>query len=115
MTTNYLASNSLNVELQCSKLHYNISFIIKFITINHIFLGISTKPPLEFYLPLEGSGDEHRSPFYGDPGESRENDVFDPPDEFSALERHFSPLYVHGMCRWPSCEVVLNDMANFVK
>ncbi|KAL5275557.1 FOXP4 family protein [Megaselia abdita] len=77
--------------------------------------GISTKPPLEFYLPLEGSTDDHRSPFYGDPSESRENDVFDPPDEYTALERHFSPLYAHGMCRWPSCEVVLNDMANFVK
>ncbi|XP_037810044.1 uncharacterized protein LOC119602535 isoform X3 [Lucilia sericata] len=30
-------------------------------------------------------------------------------------KKYYHPLYAHGVCRWPGCELPLDDMANFVK
>lgn len=30
-------------------------------------------------------------------------------------KKYYHPLYAHGVCRWPGCELPLEDMATFVK
>lgn len=30
-------------------------------------------------------------------------------------KKYYHPLYAHGVCRWPGCELPLDDMASFVK
>ncbi|XP_055857932.1 uncharacterized protein LOC129920585 isoform X2 [Episyrphus balteatus] len=30
-------------------------------------------------------------------------------------KKYYHPLYVHGVCRWPGCELVLDDVASFIK
>lgn len=30
-------------------------------------------------------------------------------------KKYYHPLYAHGVCRWPSCELALEDVASFVK
>ncbi|KAH8280891.1 hypothetical protein KR054_003590 [Drosophila jambulina] len=35
-------------------------------------------------------------------------------DEF-AMRKYYHPLFAHGICRWPGCEIDLEDIASFVK
>ncbi|XP_050339817.1 putative uncharacterized protein DDB_G0282133 isoform X1 [Bactrocera neohumeralis] len=30
-------------------------------------------------------------------------------------KKYYHPLYAHGICRWPGCELALNDFVSFVK
>jgi len=35
-------------------------------------------------------------------------------DEF-AMRKYYHPLFAHGICRWPGCEMDLEDITSFVK
>lgn len=35
-------------------------------------------------------------------------------DEYNT-KKYYHPLYAHGVCRWPGCELVLDDVGSFVK
>lgn len=35
-------------------------------------------------------------------------------DEYNT-KKYYHPLYAHGVCRWPGCELVLDDVASFIK
>ncbi|XP_037926078.1 myb-like protein I isoform X2 [Hermetia illucens] len=36
-------------------------------------------------------------------------------DDYTNAEKYYHPLYAHGMCRWPGCELVLDDVSAFIK
>ncbi|XP_043863790.1 forkhead box protein P1 isoform X5 [Drosophila mojavensis] len=50
---------------------------------------------------------------------SKENDIYN--NEYNhihdvfAIRKYYHPLFAHGICRWPGCEVDLEDIASFVK
>ncbi|XP_033244701.1 uncharacterized protein LOC108154148 isoform X8 [Drosophila miranda] len=43
---------------------------------------------------------------------SNENDYVH--DEFT-MRKYYHPLFAHGVCRWPGCEMDLEDITSFVK
>lgn len=50
---------------------------------------------------------------------SKENDLYG--NEYNhihdvfAVRKYYHPLFAHGICRWPGCEMDLEDIASFVK
>ncbi|XP_030559717.1 forkhead box protein P1 isoform X2 [Drosophila novamexicana] len=50
---------------------------------------------------------------------SKENDIYS--NEYNqihdvfAIRKYYHPLFAHGICRWPGCEVDLEDISSFVK
>ncbi|KAH8417369.1 hypothetical protein KR222_009878 [Zaprionus bogoriensis] len=50
---------------------------------------------------------------------SKENDLYG--SEYNhihdvfAVRKYYHPLFAHGICRWPGCEMDLEDIASFVK
>ncbi|XP_065370815.1 GATA zinc finger domain-containing protein 14-like [Calliphora vicina] len=36
-------------------------------------------------------------------------------DQDYLVKKYYHPLYAHGVCRWPGCELPLDDMSSFVK
>ncbi|XP_034486248.1 forkhead box protein P1 [Drosophila innubila] len=50
---------------------------------------------------------------------SKENDMYS--NEYNhihdvfAVRKYYHPLFAHGICRWPGCEMDLEDIASFVK
>ncbi|XP_033148941.1 forkhead box protein P1 [Drosophila busckii] len=50
---------------------------------------------------------------------SKENDIYN--NEYNhlndvfAIRKYYHPLFAHGICRWPGCEMDLEDIGSFVK
>lgn len=54
-----------------------------------------------------GSNDIHCVDYNGTNAKSN-NNIYSP-------KKYYHPLYAHGICRWPGCELALNDFVAFVK
>lgn len=43
------------------------------------------------------------------------DDLKDESNQDFLTKKYYHPLYVHGVCRWPGCELPLENMSAFVK
>ncbi|XP_054746591.1 myb-like protein AA isoform X3 [Anastrepha obliqua] len=62
-----------------------------------------------------GSSSDNNGEYNGTDALATKATIVDSNKNTYSPKKYYHPLYAHGMCRWPGCELALNDFTAFVK